>query len=353
MRITLEEYMSFDLLTTVESGGCSAKLSAKELAEILSSLPKPEHPDLIVDIETHDDAGVFRISSDTALVQTVDFFPPVCSDPYDFGQIAAANALSDVYAMGGRPLTAMNLMMFPSKKIPLNVFTEILRGGFDKVTESGAVIVGGHTIDDYPPKYGLSVTGIVHPEKITTNRGARDGDALILTKPIGTGTLIAGWKTRIASAKNYEEAITSMKTLNRIASEVMIRHGVIAATDITGFGLAGHAIKCAMASNVTMIIEAPRVPLLPGAYELSDQGCIPGATFRNLEFAETLCAFDLDDHARKMLLLDAQTSGGLLICVPGHAKETVLADLHREGVAHATIIGHVVQKGEKPLIIRG
>lgn len=344
--------MSFDLLTTVEAGGCSAKLSPAELASILSTLPKHDDPNLLVDIETHDDAGVYRISDDTALVQTVDFFPPVCSDPYDFGQITAANALSDVYAMGGRPLTAMNLMMFPGKKIPDEVFTEILRGGFDKVTEAGAVIVGGHTINDTPPKYGLSVTGTVHPGRIITNAAARDGDVLILTKPIGTATVIAGWKAKIAGKEVYDAAVESMKRLNRTASEIMQKHCVKCATDITGFALAGHAAKLASASGVTLVIRAEDVPLLEGVYELAEMGCIPGATFRNREFADPLSTVgEKVDYSRGMLMFDAQTSGGILICAPETRADAILRDLRDEGITCAAVIGHAEKRGDTPLAI--
>lgn len=344
--------MNFDLLTTVESGGCSAKLSPSELASILSTLPKHEDPNLLVDIETHDDAGVYRISADTALVQTVDFFPPVCSDPYDFGQIAAANALSDVYAMGGRPLTAMNLMMFPGKKIPDEVFTEILRGGFDKVTEAGAVIVGGHTINDTPPKYGLSVTGTVHPDRIITNAAARERDVLILTKPIGTATIIAGWKARAAAKESYDAAVDSMKRLNRTASEIMQRHGVRSATDITGFALAGHAAKLAAASGVTLVIRAKDVPLLEGAYELAEMGCIPGATFRNREFAGPMSTIDSSvDYSLGMLMFDAQTSGGILMCAPETHADVILRELHDGGIPRAAVIGHAEKRGGTPIAI--
>jgi selenide, water dikinase len=341
--------MSFDLLTTVEAGGCSAKLSPKDLAEILKTLPKVTHPDLIVDIETHDDAGVFRITDDIALVQTVDFFPPVCSDPYDFGQIAAANALSDVYAMGGKPLTALNIMMFPGNRIPRDVFTQILLGGQDKVTESGAVIVGGHTIDDYPPKYGLSVTGLIHPKKVITNAGAKPGDVMILTKPIGTGIIIAARRTKLASDETYHAAIASMKELNMKGAQIMQKHGVRSATDITGFSLIGHALKMASASGVTIEIDSSKVPLLPDVYSLADKGVIPGAAFRNMDFAENECSIDEDfDYTIKMILFDPQTSGGLFICALSDKANLVLSDLHAAGVS-ASAVGRVVDKQERSI----
>ena len=220
------------------------------------------HPNLLVGINTFDDAGVYKITDEIALIQTTDFFPPVCSDPHEFGQIAAANSLSDVYAMGGKPITALNLMMFPEEQIPLDVYTEILKGGNDKVVESGAVIIGGHTINDYPPKYGLAVTGIVHPEKIITNSNAEVGDVLILTKPIGSGIIVAGQKLDEVSQDDYRNALENMKLLNKEASEVMQKYNVKAATDITGFSFLGHALKMAQASDVSFSIRSKKIPLL-------------------------------------------------------------------------------------------
>jgi selenide,water dikinase len=271
----------FDLLTTVDQGGCSAKLPADQLAEVLKALPELRDDRLLVDASTHDDAGVYKLTDELAIIQTVDFFPPLCSDPYEFGQIAAANALSDVYAMGGQPITAMNIVMFPAFGIPLAVLGEILRGGMERVATAGAVMAGGHTIADSPPKYGLSVTGVVHPARVVTNAAARPGDALVLTKPIGTAILLAGPKTGLAAAGDVRAAMNSMKQLNREGAEVMQRHGVRAATDITGFSLLGHARGMARASGVTLRIRAADVPLLPGAFDLADAGCLPGACFRN------------------------------------------------------------------------
>jgi len=339
--------MTFDLLSTVEYGGCSAKLSPAQLAEALKSLPKVTHPDLLVDIETHDDAGVYRITPELALVQTTDFFPPICSDPYEFGQIAAANALSDIYAMGGTPLTAMNLVMFPSTRIPLEVLEQILRGGQDKVTEAGAVIVGGHTIDDYPPKYGLAVTGTVHPSKVITNAAARPGDTLVLTKPLGTGVLVAGRRLGEARADAYRVALESMKLLNRKAGELMQEYGVRCATDITGFGLLGHAYKMADGSRVTLAIESTAVPLLPQALKLVDIGCIPGAAFRNLAFVEPHATFAPTlDYSRRMLLADAQTSGGMLICVVPDKAEALVGELQRTGHPQSAAIGEVTERAD-------
>ena len=343
--------MEFDLLTTVTAGGCSAKLHPGELAELLAGLPRSEHPDLLVGVDTHDDAGVFRVSDELALIQTTDFFPPVCSDPYEFGQIAAANALSDVYAMGGRPLTALNLVMFPSEGIPRQVLTDILKGGHDKVTEAGALVVGGHTIDDYPPKYGLAVTGTVHPDSLITNAGARPGDILILTKALGTGALVAGQRMEEADERDYRVALESMKQLNSHAAEVMQKHEVRAATDVTGFGLVGHALGMSRASNVTLVLDVRAVPLLPGALELFELGCIPGATFRNQSWAEPECQVSDAPYDRKMLMFDAQTSGGILMAVNEAKAEAVLADLVGSGCPQASVVGRAIDPKQESIRI--
>jgi selenide, water dikinase len=344
--------MSFDLLQTVEYGGCSAKLSPEQLEEALKNLPAVKHNRLLVDISTHDDAGVWKLTDDIALIQTTDFFPPICSDAYEFGQIAAANALSDVYAMGGKPINAMNIVMFPRTRIPLDVLSDILRGGIDKVSESGAVIVGGHTIDDYPPKYGLAVTGVVHPLKVTTNAAAQPGDALILTKALGTGAIIAGHRIEVAANEGYRAAIESMKQLNDGGADVMNKYGVYCATDITGFSLLGHGVKMARASNVTIKLNASAVPLLDDAYRLVDLGCIPGASFRNQDFAEKSCHFEPGiDYNLKMLMCDPQTSGGLLFTIAPENASEALSELHEKGFNQASIIGKIVQKEPYAIII--
>src|SRR5690554_855911 len=337
--------MSFDLLKTVEYGGCSAKLPPDQLTDALAGLTHTKHERLLVDINTHDDAGVWKLTDDIALIQTTDFFPPICSDPYEFGQIAAANSLSDVYAMGGKPINALNIVMFPQNRIGLDVLKEILRGGIDKVNESGAVIVGGHTIDDYPPKYGLAVTGIVHPDDLTTNAAARAGDFLILTKAIGTGAIVAGHRIEEGTENGYRQALESMKQLNSAGAEVMKKHEVRSATDITGFSLLGHAMKMAKASNVSFRIFAKDVPLLDDAYRLVEMGCIPGASFRNQRFAEEYCCFENGiDYNLKMLLFDPQTSGGLLFAVSEENVGLALRDLHEHGNLQAAIIGRVEKK---------
>ncbi len=342
---------TFDLLSTIEYGGCSAKLPAKELNEALADLPKTKHKNLLVDIDTHDDAGVYKINDEIALIQTTDFFPPVCSDPYEFGQIAAANSLSDVYAMGGEVLTALNLVMFPAK-VSLNILKEILKGGTDKVIEAGGVIVGGHTIVDITPKYGLAVTGVVHPNRIITNAAAKPGDLLLLTKPIGAGIIMAGKRIGEIDIETYQSVLDSMKQLNKAGSQIMQNYNVKCATDITGFGLMGHALKMALGSNVSIKIESQKVPYFKGSLKLIELGCIPGACFRNQEYVEISCKLEKSlEYNNKMLLFDAQTSGGLLICCSKDNVEKIKKDLIEAGYYHTAIVGEVLDKENKPIVI--
>jgi selenide, water dikinase len=340
--------MKVDLLQMVEYGGCSSKISPKQLEEILKYLPLPKDPNILVDIDTHDDAGVYRVNDDLALVLTTDFFPPVCSDPYEFGQIAAANSISDVYAMGGDPVLALNIMMFPASKLPMEAYAEILKGGFDKATEAGVRIIGGHTIDDFPPKYGLAVVGYIHPDKIVTNAGVKPGDSLILTKPLGTGVILAGQRLGMTSAKDVLDAKCQMKLLNKSAAEVMKKYQTKGGTDITGFGLAGHALKMARASKVSIVINMKRVSYLGDSYALIDEGCIPGASFRNLEYAEKDIDFSTDlDYNLKMLAFDAQTSGGLFFSAPSDKAGKIVEDLHKAGLMDSNVIGYASEPKEK------
>jgi selenide, water dikinase len=344
--------MKIDLLQMVENGGCSAKISPKQLEEILKHLPLPVDPNILVDIDTQDDAGVYKVNDDLALVLTTDFFPPVCSDPYEFGQIAAANSISDVYAMGGNPIVALNIMMFPAFKLPMEAYADILKGGADKASEAGVRIIGGHTIDDSTPKYGLAVVGYVHPDKIVTNAGAKPGDSLILTKPVGTGIILAGQRLGLASERDIFEAKRQMKLLNRSAAEVLKKFNVRGATDITGFGLAGHALKMARASKVSISLYMKQLPLIGDTYQLVDEGCIPGAAFRNLDYAETDTFFASDiDYNLKMIAFDAQTSGGLLISVSQSSEESLISELKRTGSSTATKIGEVFDYHDKSLFL--
>jgi selenide,water dikinase len=342
--------MKVDLLQMVEYGGCSAKISPKQLEEILKYLPLPDDPDILVDIDTQDDAGVYRVNDDLALVLTTDFFPPICSDPYEFGQIAAANSISDVYAMGGDPVLALNIMMFPAAKLPMETYADIIKGGYDKANEAGVRIIGGHTIDDFPPKYGLAVVGYINPAKIITNSGARPGDKLILTKPVGTGIIMAAQRLEMAGEADILEAKRLMKLLNRSGAEIMKKYNIRGATDITGFGLAGHALRMAMASKVSITLNMEKIPLIGSTYHLIDDGCIPGASFRNLEFVdEHLFSLPGLDYNLKMIAFDAQTSGGLLMSVHADKTEAVLDSLHTAGLESACIIGSVDEKDENYL----
>jgi selenide,water dikinase len=344
--------MKIDLLQMVEYGGCSAKIPPKQLEEILKFLPLPKDPNILVDIDTHDDAGVYRINDELALVLTTDFFPPVCSDPYEFGQIAAVNSISDVYAMGGDPVLALNIMMFPSANLPMEAYAEILKGGFNKATEAGVRIIGGHTIDDSPPKYGLAVVGFIHPDKIITNAGAKPGDSLILTKPIGTGIIMAGQRLGLANDEDISVALRLMKLLNKTGADIMKKYVIKGATDVTGFGLAGHALKMAKASKVSIQIHLEKVPLIGNVYGMVDEGCIPGASFRNLEYVdEYLFATPDLDYNLKMIAFDAQTSGGLLMAVPKEKAEAVLTDLIYSGLTSSVLIGEVTELQNSFLVL--
>ena len=293
-----------------------------------------------------DDAGIFLLSEDMALVQTVDFFAPIVDDPYLFGQIAAANALSDVYAMGGEPLTAMNVVGFPSGKLPLEVLREILRGGQDKVHEAGALIVGGHTIIDEELKYGLSVTGRAHPKKLLTNAAARAGDRLVLTKPIGTALLATAAKKGTLPETEMTALGDSMRALNALASETALELGARCATDITGFGLLGHASHIARASKVTLRIQVDRVPLLPGARAVAEAGIRTGGAERNQKYLETLVDWGSASEVSRVLLFDPQTSGGLLVALgPGQV------DAYLSRVPGAVEIGEVLPAGVTGLVL--
>lgn len=297
-------------------------------------------------METADDAGVYILTEEIALIQTLDFFTPIVNDPYTFGQIAAANSLSDVYAMGGRPLTALNIVCYPSQTVPQETLQAILAGGLDKIHEAGALLVGGHSVDDTELKYGLSVTGVVHPQRVLTNAGARVGDRLLLTKPLGTGIIATAMKGRIATPAAEAQAAAVMTELNRTAAECLEGFAVHALTDITGFGLLGHALEMATGSKVELTLFASRVPVLEVAREYAAMGLVPAGTFANRNFCANLLhvppeieALDLD------LLADAQTNGGLLIAVAGEQAEDLLACLQERGVAAAAIIGEVTASG--------
>lgn len=318
-----------------------------DLFEVLKDIPLKSDARLLVGRETFDDAGVFLIAPDLALVQTVDFFSPIVDDPYTFGQIAAANAMSDVYAMGGQPITALNIVAFPTSELPLNVLTEIIRGGQDKVHEAGAHVVGGHSVVDSELKYGLSVTGRAHPDFLLTNKGARAGDLLILTKPIGTGALTTAVKKGIIPESALQPAIQSMLELNGNASRAALAVNSRCATDITGFGLLGHALHIARASEITLEIDSGKVPRLAGALEAVRAGAIPDGARRNREFVDPYVEWgDVPEDAR-MLLVDPQTSGGLLVAVSPDRVDKFIARL-----PGATVIGQATAKDKLFLRVR-
>jgi len=294
-------------------GGCAAKIGPGDLSEVLCGIDIPEGPDVIAGLKGFEDAGVYRLGPDLAIVQTVDFFTPVVNDPYHFGRIAAANALSDVYAMGGRPVTALNIVCFSPKKFGTPVLKEILRGGIDTVRESGASLLGGHSVDDEEIKYGLSVTGLVHPERIVRNEGARPDDLLILTKPLGTGILVTGLKGDLLSKESEERLIDVMSCLNARASEAMLSVGVHAATDVTGFGLAGH-LKEMIKENLGAEVHADRLPSFPEAGDLYGEGMLPSGFYRNKDFYSPYVDAETEGFLLD-LMFDPQSSGGLLMAL--------------------------------------
>jgi selenide,water dikinase len=301
----------------------------------LDNLPATHHPDLLVGFGGSDDAGVFRISSDLALVQTVDFFTPIVDEAGDWGRIAAANALSDVYAMGGTPLTALQLVGWPRDTLPLDLLGDVLIGAAEVFAAAGVTIVGGHSIDDPEPKVGFAITGTIHPERLLRNVGARPGDLLAVTKPIGTGVISTGIKRGVVSAEVRDSAVDSMITLNDRAGRAAVGAAASAVTDVTGFGLLGHLGE--MLDGVGVEIDAASVPLLPGARDLAGAGVVPGGTRRNLEHASGFTDFGDCDEVTRILLADAQTSGGLLVALGGDRLGGFLAGLTREGVFPAVI----------------
>lgn len=311
----------------------------------------PTHPDLLVGIDTRDDAGVFKLNSEQAIIQTLDFFTPMVDDPYLFGQIAAVNALNDVYAMGGTPLLAMNIVCFPACE-DLRILQSILAGGLSKIVEAGALLVGGHTIDDNEPKYGLAVTGLVHPDRVLDNAGARPGDLLYLSKPIGNGILATAIKAEMISDASYQEARKWMSTLNKLAAQGLSKVEVHALTDVTGFGLVGHLYEMASASQVTVELYAKRVPLIEGALEYAQMGLIPGGAYKNHSYLQDKfqAAADLD-QAILDILLSPETAGGLLISVPAHQAEP-LAQAMEELQCSYFLVGKVLSQGFQAIQIR-
>ena len=309
--------------------------------QVLHGLPKFDDADLIVGIETADDAGVFRLRPDLAVVNTVDFFPPIVDDPYTFGQVAAANAMSDIYAMGAEPKTALNIVCFPKGKMDIQVLGEILKGGAEKVREAGAVVVGGHSIIDEEIKYGMAITGVIHPDRIIRNVGIQEGDALILTKPLGTGIITTALKKGKAPKESIQAAISSMLSLNKIAAKIMRSHAVHACSDVTGYGLMGHALEMASGSSVTLILESAKLPILQRAPRLAEKGYLTGGCKRNRDYLKDKTT--IDKTIREGLVetaLDPQTSGGLLIALAQKRAPRLVEELQNNGVKAAAVIGY-------------
>lgn len=303
-------------------------------------------------LDRADDAGVYRVTDDLALIQTVDFFTPIVDDPYEFGQIAAANALSDVYAMGGIPKTAMNLVAFPVKDMDISVLREVLRGGLDKMKEADVVLVGGHSVEDKELKYGLSVTGFIHPDRILTKKSLQAGDALILTKPLGTGIINTAIKGALASSTIIERVTRQMAELNRIPAEVMSSYSVHACTDITGFGLLGHLTEMVQCSGCGIRLDSKRIPVLPETAEYASMGLIPAGGYRNREFYEPLVRFDPSvDRISQDIFFDPQTSGGLLICIDASEAEPFVSAMKERGVQDAAVIGEVVSGPTEGVVV--
>jgi selenide, water dikinase len=335
--------MSSPSLTSLTTGGgCACKISSSDLHEVLAVLPRRPDAHLLYGDGMGDDAAIYDIGGGMRLVQTVDFFPPIVDDPFSYGQIAAANALSDCYAVGARPITALNLVAFPRKVLPLSVLEAILAGGADRCAAGGCTVVGGHSIDDSEPKFGLSVTGLLGPgEDPVLNRGARPGDMLVLTKPIGTGIVANALKKGLAPESAVAEAVGSMTHLNDVAARVMRAEGATACTDVTGFGLLGHLHNLLLASGVSGEVRFRDVPVFAGARALADAGHFPGGTKRNLEASRVFTRFDDGVPERVHLVLaDAQTSGGLLLSVPAARRQGLVRALHEAG-ENAAVIGEI------------
>ena len=339
------------LTKLAKCAGCGAKVGAGTLAQLLEGIQIHQDPNLLVGFDRSDDASVYQISDGLALVQTVDFFPPIADDPYLFGQIAAANALSDVYAMGGEPKLCLNIMAVP-KDMPSEAVHDLLRGGYDKVYEAGALITGGHSILDDEPKYGLAVTGFVHPEKMLTNSGARPGDVLLFTKPVGTGVLTTAAKADVAPAGAMARAYKLMTTLNKSARDAMVRYRVHACTDVTGFGLLGHGLEMAQGSGVELEIEVSAVDFIPEAAELAKMGILPEGMYRNRAFAEGSVDPGGAGLWQQDLLYDPQTSGGLLMAVDPEDAEALFREL-KACVPSAQRLGAVREyQGGKRIFLR-
>lgn len=341
--------MDIKLTQLAPNCGCAAKVGPGTLAGVLGGLPKFSDPHLLVGTETSDDAAVYKISEELAIIQTLDFFTPVADDPYDFGQIAAANAMSDVYAMGGEPKTALNIVAFP-KDMDVAILGEILRGGADKVLEAGAVLAGGHTIQNDTPMYGLSITGFVNPNHFWKNYGAETGDLLVLSKALGAGIVNTAIKAEMVSEEARAAVLRSMKLLNKTARDIMRKYEVHACTDVTGFGLGGHGTEMAAASHKTLVIDTKKLSLLPDVQEYASMGLIPGGAYRNREFAGKTGVESSAPLWAEDVVFDPQTSGGLLAALSPEDAEQALSDMKTAGL-DAAIIGEVVESRDATLVL--
>jgi len=337
----------------VENAGCASKINQNDLKKVLSGLPEISDPRVLVSASTCDDAGVFQLDGGEALVQSVDVFTPNVDDAYTFGQIAAANSVSDIYAMGGKPLTALSIIGFPIEKLSHKVMNQILRGGIDKMSEAGVVVIGGHSINDQDIKFGFAVTGLINPSRIVTNSAAKPGDVLVLTKPIGVGVISFAKQMDKASPQAMAAISRSMAELNKVAAEIMVDAGASAATDVTGFGLLGHLSEMAFQSGVTVELHADEIPIFEEALDLIHQGVVSGAIERNKEYAsQYVSVADNVGQDMEYLLYDPQTSGGLLICVPEVNSELLLARLKSAGVEHASVVGRVIEKSGGRILVK-
>ncbi len=344
---------SIHLTKYTQGLGCACKLRPQELEKVLKDLPLSIDPNILIDTQNSDDAAAYKINETTAMVQTVDFFTPIVDEPYDFGAIAAANALSDLYAMGAKPLFALNIVGFPSNRLPMEVLKEILKGASDKAQEAGISILGGHTIDDPEPKYGMVVSGLIHPDKIWANSGAKKNDAIILTKQIGTGILTTALKRGLVDHKTKTELIRSMSELNKKAAEIMANFSIHACTDVTGFGLIGHLSEVSTASKVSIELFANRIPIFDETVSLATANIIPGGSTNNLNYFSKNVTWDQSISAiTQIILSDAQTSGGLLFTVPEDEKEKIIFELKNAGIQSATHIGNCVEKGEGMIFVK-
>ena len=344
--------MTIDLFQTAGECGCAAKVPAQLLAATLGNIDLPGSPNLIVGPTTLDDAGVYQISKEQCLVQTIDFFPPVARDPYTYGQIAAANSLSDVYAMGGVPLTALAVVCLPSEMLDSTTIQEISRGAIDKLTEAGAVLLGGHSILDPLLKYGLAVTGTIHPDRIMDNASAQPGDLLLLTKPLGTGVTIMAVKAGLADENRENQANRTMSTLNQTAAQIALEHGAAACTDVTGFGFLGHAFQMAQASKVSLEIWFDHFPKLDGVLEYAAMGLLSAAAYANRKYVGENVTFDSNiELAEQDLLFDPQTSGGLLIALPENQARLALETAQKNLTTPCQIIGKITETSRTPGII--